>query len=542
MAEQIGKVFLVGSGPGAANYLTVQAQQVLAEAEVLLYDALVDSELLSLVPEACLKIDVGKRGGQPSMRQTEINRLLVEHCQQGKRVVRLKSGDPFIFGRSQAEIQALKEAECHFEVIPGLSSALVAPLLASIPLTDPALSRGFTIVSAHNPEALDWQTLTQMETLVILMGGQNLPEIIREFRKAGRSPRTPIAIIRWASRPQQQIWEGTLANIVQQTSGESLSPCVMVIGEVVRLRTYLQPDVAADSAADSTDSTISSPEPAVSTTPPPTPDAPSSVPQVPLAGQTVLVTRSASQSSQFSDRLIATGATVIEMPALEIVPPSSWEGLDDAIAHLEDYDWLILTSGNSVDYFFERLFTQFTGIRTLSGIKIAVVGEKTAQKLRERGLQPDFVPPEYVADSLAAHFPGSLNGARVLFPRVESGGRDVLVKDLNSKGAEVTEVAAYQSRCPDAIDPEVLEALQNRTVNVVTFASAKTVKHFCQLLERTHTDASWQTWLEDVCIASIGPQTSKACKSLLGRVDAEAQEFTIDGLIQTIIQWLDARR
>lgn len=536
MAEQIGKVFLVGSGPGAANYLTVQAQQVLAEAEVLLYDALVDSELLGLVPEACLKVDVGKRGGQPSIRQAEINRLLVEHCQQGKQVVRLKSGDPFIFGRSQSEIQALKEANCHFEVVPGLSSALAAPLLAGIPLTDPVLSSCFTVVSAHDPATLDWQTLTQIETLVILMGGQNLPEIIREFRKAGRSPRTPIAIIRWASRPQQQIWEGTLSTIVQQTSGESLSPCVMVVGEVVRLRTYLQPDFA------SPEPTSSSPEPAVSTTPPLTPDAPRSVPQAPLAGKTILVTRSATQSSQFTDRLTLVGAKVIEMPALEIVPPSSWEGLDEAIAHLEDYDWLILTSGNSVDYFFERLFTQFTGIRTLSGIKIAVVGEKTAQKLRERGLQPDFVPPEYVADSLAVHFPGSLNGARVLFPRVESGGRDILVKDLNSKGAEVTEVAAYQSRCPEAIDPDALEALQNRSIDVVTFASAKTVKHFCQLLERTHTDASWQTWLEDVCIASIGPQTSKACESLLGRVDAEAQEYTIDGLIQAIIQWLDARR
>jgi uroporphyrinogen III methyltransferase/synthase len=518
---QTGRVFLVGSGTGTIAHLTVQAQQLLATAEVLLYDALAEGELLRLVPATCLKLEVGKRGGQPSLPQAEINRLMVEHCQQGQRVVRLKSGDPFIFGRSQAEIQALQAANCDFEVVPGLSSALVAPLLVGIPLTDPAFSRCFAVLSAHDPAAIDWQTIARLETLVILMGGQALPEIVQRLQQAGKSAQTPIAIVRWAGRPEQQFWEGTLADILRKTANKLLSPCVILIGEVVQLRHHLQPTFAI---AELTVTTTSDPRPALNATA--------------FAGKTILVTRSATQSNQFSDRLQQIGAAVVEMPALEIVPPSSWVELDGAIARLRTFDWLILTSGNAVDYFFNRLATQLTGIGGLGGIKIAAIGEKTAQKLKERGMQPDFVPPDYIADSLAVHFPGRLAGAKVLFPRVETGGRDVLVKDMVAKGADVTEVAAYQSQCPETIAPAALAALQNRQVDVITFASAKTVKHFCQLLERSQPDNTWQSWLEAICIASIGPQTSKACEDLLGRVDAEAQEYTVDGLVTAIGQWL----
>lgn len=521
MPRQTGIVYLVGSGPGDMAYLTVRAQQLLAEAEVLVYDALVDSGLLQLVPKACLLLNVGKRGGKPSMLQADINTLLVHHCLQGQHVVRLKSGDPFIFGRCQAEIEALTAANCPFEVVPGLSSALAAPLLAGIPLTDPVLSRCFTVLSSHDPDGLDWQVLAQIDTLIVLMGGQHLPELLRQLQAHGRSPQTPIAIIRWASRPQQQIWAGTLSTILQQVAAEALSPCVIVIGEVVGLRSYFQPRSSLLSST-------------VLTTSDTTADT-----TLPFAGKTVLVTRSANQSGQFTARLQRDGATVVEMPALEIVPPSSWQALDDALARLADFDWLLLTSGNSVDYFFERLATQIRDVRALAAVRIAVVGDKTAQKLEQRGLKPDFVPPEFVADSLAAHFPGSLSGASILFPRVESGGRDVLVKDFVSRGAAVTEVAAYQSLCPETIAPDALTALQSHTVDVITFASAKTVKHFCRLLEQSQNDNSWQSWLDGVCIASIGPQTTKACTSLLGRVDAEAQEYTLEGLVQAIAQWFD---
>lgn len=238
--SQTGKVYLVGAGPGDIQYLTLQAQHILAQAAVLVYDALVDEHLLQLVPAGCLTLDVGKRGGEPSTPQSEINRLLVEHCQQGLQVVRLKSGDPFIFGRCMAEIEALQAAHCPFEVIPGLSSALTAPLLANIPLTDPVLSRCFAVVSAHEPDRLNWDALAQMDTLVILMGGRQLAEVVSQLQRHGRSPKTPIAIIRWAGHSQQQTWVGTLATILQQTHDQSLSPAVIVVGEVVGLRSYLE--------------------------------------------------------------------------------------------------------------------------------------------------------------------------------------------------------------------------------------------------------------------------------------------------------------
>jgi uroporphyrinogen III methyltransferase/synthase len=236
----MGKVYLVGAGLGDVEYLSVKAHQLLLQAEVLIYDALVDDRLLTLVPPNCTQFDVGKRGGGSSTPQTEINQLLVEQCRQGKQVVRLKSGDPFIFGRATSEIVALQEAHCAFEVVPGISSALAAPLLAGIPLTDTVLSRCFTVVSGHAPDELDWETLARIETLVFLMGGRTLERIVQQLQRYGRSPTTPIAIIRDGGRPQQQIWIGTLQDIVEQTAGISLSPTVMVIGAVVGLRDYLQ--------------------------------------------------------------------------------------------------------------------------------------------------------------------------------------------------------------------------------------------------------------------------------------------------------------
>lgn len=535
MAEQEGKVYLVGAGPGDIAYLTVKADKLLANAEVLVYDALVDAQLLQCIPPDCLKINVGKRGGQPSTPQTEINNLLVKYCQQGKQVVRLKSGDPFIFGRSTSEIEALKTASCNFEVVPGISSALAAPLLAGIPLTDPVMSRCFAVFTAHEPDALDWEALSRLETLVILMGGQHLAEILHRLVRQGRTRSTPIAIIRWAGTGQQEIWIGTLDNILEQTSGVSLSPVVIVIGEVVGLRSYLQPEKIslADFSVDN----------ALYPKTMPTIQLPST--QLPLSNKTILVTRAAGQqSSQFTQILASCGATVIEMPTLEIGPPSSWEGLDQAIANLSNFHWLILTSTNGVDYFFERLFAQNKDVRALAGIKIAVVGEKTAKSLNQRCLQPDFIPPNFVADSLVENFPEELTGKRILFPRVESGGREILVKELTAQKAEVIEVAAYQSCCPKDVHPSAELALQSGNVDIITFASSKTVQFFYQLAEKIFSKNSQENQsslvvdaLKGVCIASIGPQTSKTCRSLLGRVDIEAEEYTLDGLTQAVIKW-----
>lgn len=512
-SQHLGKVYLVGAGPGDVAYLTVRSQQILQQAEVLVYDALVDEALLQQIPSDCRTYEVGKRGGRPSTPQAEINDLLVQQCQLGKRVVRLKSGDPFIYGRCTEEIQALQEAGCRFEVVPGISSALAAPLLAGISLTDPVLSRCFAVLTGHDPDALDWEALAQLETLVILMGTRTLPEIVERLRNHGKPDQTPVAVIRWASQAQQQVWVSDLANILQEVDGARLSPSVIVIGEVVRLRPYLKP-----------------PEP---------PLMPMvSVETLPLTAKTILVTRSAGQSSQFRDRLEQVGATVVEMPALEIGPPTRWIELDWAIDNLQDFDWLVLTSSNGVDYFFERLIAKGLDSRALSGIKIAVVGKKTAKSLTEKSLQPDFVPPNFVADSLVESFPvQDLQGYRVLFPRVESGGREVLVREFRDRGAEVVEVPAYESRCPAAIPADALQAIRQGQLDVLTFASSKTVQNFCHLIETTPGLSLRDDWLRSVCIASIGPQTSYACQDLLGRVDVEAQEYTLEGLTQAIVDW-----
>lgn len=503
MTSISGKVYLVGAGPGPMAYLTVRAQRLLAEADALVYDALIDNSLLRLISPRCESIHVGKRGGQRSTAQQEINQILIRLCQQGKTVIRLKSGDPFIFGRATAEIQVLKDSNCEFEVIPGISSALVAPLLAGIPLTDPVMSHGFGIFTAHHIDALDWSVLSPLETLVFLMGGRNLTDICHQLQRHGKRGECPIAVIRWAGQPQQQIWTGTLLSIAQLTKGERLSPCIIVVGEVVRLRDFLQPTM---------------------------------VKQQPLANKTVLVTRAAGQSSQFTTLLTAQGATVVDMPALEIRPPSSWQGVDDAIARLASFDWLILTSANAVTYFLDRLLAQGLDLRALAGLKIAVVGQKTAGTLKQRGLTPDFIPPNFVADSLVERFPDAVSGLKILFPRVESGGRAVLVKAFTAQGADIVEVAAYESGCPKAIVPAAQAALTQRAVDIVTFASSKTVRHFGRLMEQQFGE-QWREIVSVATIASIGPQTTQACQEVFGRVDIEAQEYTLDGLCASLVQW-----
>ena len=497
-----GKVYLVGAGIGAEEYLTVKGRQLITQAEIIIYDALADEKLLTLAAADCLKLCVGKRGGQPSTPQDKINQLLVAYCLQGKQIVRLKSGDPLIFGRAYEEIAALQAANCNFELIPGISSALAAPLLVGIPLTDKNLSDCFVVLSGHQPEQLDWSALAKVDTLVILMGGRTLSKIIDHLLTNGRSGDEPIAIIRNSGRSQQTVFWGTLTDIVETIQGVSLAPAVIVIGQVVKLSQDCQTPSAA----------------------------------LPLSNKTILVTRAESQSSKFTTLLQQQGAQVVEMPALEITAPSSWSGLDRAIANLAQFQWLILTSANGVDYFFQRLNHLGYDARALGNIKIAVVGRKTAAVLQQKQLNPDFIPPDYVADSLVANFPESLAGQKILFPRVETGGREVLVRELSQQGAEILEVAAYQSRCPLQIEPIAWQALQRQQIDVLTFASSKTVTNFYQLLvQQGQSEAEIQSLLAQVCIASIGPQTSQTCQSLLGRYDLEAQEYTLEGLTEAIV-------
>ena len=535
---QPGTVYIVGAGPGSLDYLTVRGYALLQQAECLVYDALVDEGLLDLLPEGCDRIDVGKRGGQPSPPQAEITQLLVRLSLAGRSVVRLKSGDPFIFGRTAAEVQALNEAGCPVEVVPGISSALAAPLLAGIPLTDPVWSHGFGVVTAHDPDLLDWATLARMQTLVVLMGSRHLEEIVHRLRQNSCRGDMPVAIIRWGGHPQQQVWEGTLLTIRQVTRGEALSPCVIVFGEVVRLRRYLASSERQTAMVHCFALAPASPQryaPYVTLSTP----SPFTPHPLPLTHKTILITRATEQSSAFADLLTAQGATVVDLPALEMRPPSSWAGLDGAIAALPTFSWLLLSSANAVNFFVDRLLDQGQDLRALSGLKIAVVGRKTAAVLRRRGLVPDFVPPDYVADSMVENFPENVAGQRLLFPRVESGGREVLVQAFTAAGAEVVEVAAYESGCPDFPDPQAIEALRSGRVDVITFASSKTVVHTAQLLEQG-LGSQWRSLLDSVAIASIGPKTSDTCHRLLGRVDIEPREYTLDGLTEAIAAWASA--
>jgi uroporphyrinogen III methyltransferase / synthase len=500
----MGKVYIIGAGPGDISHLTLRAQQLLASADVVIYDALVDEGLLQFLPAHCERVYVGKRGGQPSITQTEINQILVAQAQQADRgashneyrVVRLKSGDPFIFGRTTSEVDALMMANCPYEVVPGISAALAAPLLAGIPLTDTVLSYGFAVVTAHAPEELHWDALVQIPTVVILMGASTLAATIKGLIDHGKSPQTPIAIIKWASLPQQEVVVSDLGHIVATVADRNMSPAVIVIGEVVKLRTFLRCDRRA-----------------------------------PLRDKTVLITRSLQQSPELQQLLSAQGARTIEMPTLEIAPPSDWVALDQAITKIREYDWLILTSANGVEYFFDRLTAQNKDARALAGVKIAVVGRKTADTLQRRGILADFVPAEFVADALVDSFPESLTNKQVLFPRVESGGRELLVQAFTAAGAQVDEVAAYQSICPTAAEPTALLALQRQEIDIITFASSKTVQHFHQLVV-AHLPKDWS---DNLLIASIGPQTSATCKELLGRVDVEATEYTMPGLVEAIV-------
>lgn len=258
----------------------------------------------------------------------------------------------------------------------------------------------------------------------------------------------------------------------------------------------------------------------------------------PLAGETILVTRAASANNQFREMLETKGAIVLEFPALVIKPPSSWQKLDDAIVNLSEYDWLILTSANGVEYFFERLHHLGKDKNYLKSIKIAVVGTKTAQYLQQYQLEADFIPPDFIADSLVENFPEALPQQKILFPRVESGGRETLVQELSQKGAKITEIPAYNSVCPDFIDETAWDAIRNEVITIITFASSKTVKNFYYLVNQAiinDPDLNIHSLLKNVAIASIGPQTSLTCQELLKRVDIEAEEYTLEGLVNAII-------
>ncbi|MCS7291907.1 MAG: uroporphyrinogen-III C-methyltransferase [Gloeomargarita sp. SKYBB_i_bin120] len=483
-------VWLVGAGPGAPEHLTYAARQALEQADVVIHDTLVDPRVLALVRPGAQVYSV------QGLSQAQINDLLVQHYRQNRQVVRLKSGDPFIFGKATQELAALAAAHCCYHVIPGVSTATGAATLAGIPLTDKQWGRSIGIVTAHAPEHLNWTAIAGLDTVVCLMGGGQLDAIQAQLLHHGKSPDTPAAIIHGAGQIGQMVWTGTLGELAQQPAQP---PSVVIVG----------PGAAQQKLGQS---------------------------RLPLAGKNILVTRAADSGSELTDRLQRLGAQVVSLPTLVVTPPPDWTPLDQALHQLATFDWLILTSANAVDFFLARLWEQGYDWRALAHLKIAVVGEKTATYLQSKGLRADVVPKEFVADALLDEFPKDCTGMRVLFPRVASGGRQVLTEGLQARGAHVTEVAAYETVCPRDIPPYIYGYLRQGHIHVLTFTSSKTVAHFCQLLEQA-APGTWQTWIAHSLIASIGPQTSRTCERYFQRVDIQAQEYTLDGLVKAIINY-----
>ena len=496
-------VYLVGAGPGDPGLLTVKARACLEKADAVVYDYLADSRILALVPESTERIYVGKSAGNHAMKQEDISKLLVNLAQEGKCVVRLKGGDPFVFGRGGEEALLLAENGLPFEIVPGVTSAIAVPAYAGIPVTHRGVAVSFAVVTGHedptkDASGLDWQKLaTGVDTLVFLMGVGNLPAITAELMRHGRAGDTPAAVIRWGTRPEQETLITTVERAADDVAKAQLKPpAIFLVGEVVRCREKLRWFDAPDTR--------------------------------PLFGKRVLVTRARAQASKLAEGLEALGAACLEVPAICIEEPSDGgAALDAAIGRLADYDWLIFTSANGVDRFFRALDAAGKDARALARAKVAAIGPATAARLAACGIRADRVPAEYRAEAVVDALKGDVrSGTRVLLARAEEA-REVLPESLRALGAEVTVAAAYCTRQAEADGAALARKLADGEIDIVTFTSSSTVKNLCAIL------GSAEPLRHARCVA-IGPITAKTCEALGVKLAAVAEEYTIEGLIETI--------
>jgi uroporphyrinogen III methyltransferase / synthase len=481
-------VYLVGAGPGDPGLLTRRGEELLRGADVVVYDRLAPAALLDLARADAVLVDVGKAPGDVVMSQDDINALLVEHGRAGREVVRLKGGDPFVFGRGGEEAEACLAAGVPFEVVPGITSAIAAAAYAGIPVTHRRISTSFTVVTGHEDPAKNgtdtrWDVLAQTGgTLVVLMGAGRLDEIAKALVAGGRPESTPVAAVRFGTRADQQMVRVTLG-MIADAGVRSLS--AIVIGDVAAL------DFAWFERR-------------------------------PLFGKTVVVTRAREQASELSARLGALGAAVVELPAIRCVPNPF------TLPDLTRFTWLVFTSANGVDAFFDRgLEPAGLDARVLAGLSIAVIGPGTAAALARRGLRADLVPERFVAESLLDAFPAG--GGRVLLARAE-GARDVLPQGLRAKGYDVDVLAVYRTE-PVPPDPEVLERVRNGGVDAITFTSSSTVDNFCDAVGPMSGGSQPR-------VISIGPVTSASARARGLNVDAEAEPHTIDGLVEALVHVL----
>lgn len=494
-----GKVYLVGAGPGDPGLLTIKGQRLLASADVVLYDRLVDRKILAHAPNTAEMVDVGKVPGEMGRKQAHINALLIQRAQQGNQVVRLQGGDPFVFGRGGEEAEDLRKAGVPFEVVPGVTSVVAAPAYAGIPLTHRRLSSSFTVVTGNEDptkaeSSLDWEVLSRLPgTLVVLMGWRNMPGIVETLIANGKSPQTPAALVMWGTEPWQKTVTGTLSNIVELGRENGISsPVVAIIGAVACLRETLQ---WFDNR--------------------------------PLFGKRALITRTRVQASKLSLRMESLGAIIVEVPTIEIRPLDDYSALDNDLKALPDYDWIVFSSGNAVDAVFKRLDSLNLDARAFAGVRVACIGPATATSLRSHGIVPDLMPASAAAKSLLDTLASQdMTDKNVLVPKADIG-RDTVSTGLSAAGANVSEVVAYRTVTPEGSEELAVDALA-KGIDVAVFTSSSTVENLSRMLGGNLGG------LDDAKIACIGPITAATAGELGLSVDIVASEHTIDGLVDAI--------
>ncbi|MBI2856072.1 MAG: uroporphyrinogen-III C-methyltransferase [Chloroflexi bacterium] len=497
-----GKVYLVGAGPGDPGLITIKGLQYLREAQVVAYDRLVDRRLLEEAPSNAELIDVGKVKGYRREQQDEINALLVEKATEGKRVVRLKGGDPFIFGRGGEEAEALVKAGVPFEIVPGITSAIAAPAYAGIPLTHRRVASSVTIVSgSEDPtkenSSIDWRCLaTGAGTLVVLMGWESLPRIVDTLREHGMAASTPAALVQWGTEPYQRTVTGHLKDILERGRQASLAPPVVaVFGQVVDLR-----------------------------------DTVRWFDNKPLFGKRVLVPRTRTQASAFCRRLLEEGADPVEIPTIEIQPMEDFTSLDPVLASLSRYEWVIFTSTNGVEAVFQRLEQLGMDARAFGSTRVCAIGPATASSLKARGIAADFIPSEYISEAIVEGLGSKgLEGKHVLLLRAEEG-RAALASGLSQSGAQVEEVPVYRTVVPKESRENAMSLLSGERVDVVAFTSSSTVRNLIDLLDGDTGP------LEQATVACIGPITAQTAQEVGLKVDVVASEHTIPGLVEALAE------
>lgn len=505
-----GWVAFVGAGPGDVGLLTLRACEFLSQAQVVVYDGLANIDFLSLAPQAKF-VHVGKNMACRSLKnysravsmQTDINRMLVRYAKQGKFVVRLKGGDPFVFGRGGEEAAYLKKHGVRFEVVPGITAGYSVPAYAGIPVTDRGASSMVAFVTGHedpdkeNPN-VDWQKMAAFQgTIVTFMGMRNLTRICEQLIQGGKPKRTPAAVIEWGTLPKQRTVTGNLSDIASLVKKAKIAaPSLTVIGEVAKMRKDLL-----------------------------------WFEKKKLSGKTVLITRAQRQAGVFKEKLQKEGAEVLEYPAIKIEPPKSWKALDHAIRHIDDYDWIVLTSVNGVEYFWQRVKKLKKDARYFHGIKFAVIGEATKTALHEKGIEADLMPKAYHSEALfeTLNKKVSLKGARFLLARADIAAKRFATR-LKQAGAFVDDVSTYRTLANKEGFRLLREWLAHKEIDYITFTSSSTVDYFLQAAGKKYAKKLPGTLL------SIGPVTSKTLRSHGFKSFREAKQHTLDGLKALMLQ------